>query len=587
METPEKKRAEYSIPYPALLAVLWRYIRPYRGRFVLSTLARLVGELVYTINPYLYGVMITLITQGAPIKSIYIFFLLWGSCNFIRVAGTRLGRLINNRLAERIAIDAELDGLDQLINWPLTTHESEDSGNKIKRIQKGAEGFKQILRLWQDRWIGVFSHIIPMLIVVNFTSWKLGLLLASFLASYYLLSRPLLARAGRLARRVNRQEEEVGGFVFEIVSNVRTTKVMHLYPWLRHHLNSLTEELYRRIKTRSAAFQSAGTINSYYAQIIRLLFTGYIILAVTRGQLTTGFLLMFIMYFSNLRDSTEQFSESVEEFSIARHHIARFENALTISANNPENGALPFPANWQKIIIHNLSFAYGTNKVISHLNLTINRGERLGIVGLSGAGKSTLFKLLLKEHQHFTGDILFNSVSIRDIEPNSFANHTAVVLQDTEVFNLSLKDNIILSSINATNTDAKLAKALEISHVQEFLNKLPNGVDTLIGEKGVKLSGGERQRVGIARAVFKEPQILFLDEATSHLDVESEEKIQDSLHKFFKEVTAIVIAHRLTTIKEMDRIVLIDNGKIVEEGSFTQLYKQRGKFFDLWEKQKL
>jgi ABC-type multidrug transport system fused ATPase/permease subunit len=119
------------------------------------------------------------------------------------------------------------------------------------------------------------------------------------------------------------------------------------------------------------------------------------------------------------------------------------------------------------------------------------------------------------------------------------------------------------------------------------MKKLPQGVDTVVGEKGVKLSGGEKQRVGIARAVFKKPEILLLDEATSHLDIESEETIRDSLHKFFKSVTAIVIAHRLTTIKEMDKIIVIEDGKIIESGSFEDLYKKKGRFWGLWEKQKL
>ncbi len=587
MDTLKKEIVDFSITNRALAAVLWRYIKPYRGRFAISSLCRLMGELVFTTNPYLYAVMITKIAEHAPLKSIYLYFVLWGLSFFLRIGGQRLGRLIGNRMSERIAINVELSGLDQLIRWPLLAHESEDSGNKIKRIQKGAEGVKQILRLWQDHWIGITTHIITMLFVIAFTSRIIGWLLIAFLVSYYFISRPLLSKAGWLARRVNRQEEEVGGLIFEIVNSVRTTKVMYLYPWLRRRLHTLADELYRRVERRSAAFQGAGMINGAYAQIVRIVFVGFIIFGVAHGKFTIGFLLMFLMYFNNLRDSTEQLSESLEEFAIARHHIARLTDVAAVAATNPENGTLAFPTNWRAITLRELSFAYGNNEVLSGLTLTIKRGERLGIVGLSGAGKSTLFKLLLKEHQHFSGDILFDDTSIRDIDARSFADHTAVVLQDTEVFNLTLRDNIVLGVPDAKDMGKRLNKALTVSHVREFVEKLPSGTDTLIGEKGIKLSGGERQRVGIARAVFKEPQILFLDEATSHLDVESEEKIQDSLHQFFQEVTAIVIAHRLTTIKEMDRIVVIDEGRVIESGPFEKLYAARGKFYDLWEKQKL
>jgi ABC-type multidrug transport system fused ATPase/permease subunit len=159
-------------------------------------------------------------------------------------------------------------------------------------------------------------------------------------------------------------------------------------------------------------------------------------------------------------------------------------------------------------------------------------------------------------------------------------------LQDTEVFNFRLRDNITLANIKDANDEKRLQQAIEVAHVTDFLGKMPQGLDTEIGEKGIRLSGGEKQRVGIARAVFKQPDLLFLDEATSHLDLESEEKIRDSLHCFFQSVTAVVIAHRLSTIKEMDRIIVLEEGRIIEEGPFEELYAKKGRFHELWEKQK-
>jgi len=196
-----------------------------------------------------------------------------------------------------------------------------------------------------------------------------------------------------------------------------------------------------------------------------------------------------------------------------------------------------------------------------------------------------IFKLLLKESENYSGDILFDDLSIKKIEKKSYFAQVGVVLQDTEVFNFTLRDNITIASPKKANEE-DLKRSLDIAHVSDFMHKLPFGLDTYIGEKGVKLSGGERQRLGIARAVYKKPEILFLDEATSHLDLESEEKIKDSLHNFFQKVTAIVIAHRLTTIREMDRILVIDKGRVIESGTFDELYAKKGRLFELWEKQK-
>ncbi len=263
------------------------------------------------------------------------------------------------------------------------------------------------------------------------------------------------------------------------------------------------------------------------------------------------------------------------------------ELLVTQPVTDLENGKVSFPAQWKSIEFKNVSFAYGDKKVFDDSSFTITRGEKIGIVGLSGAGKSTLFKLLLKEYENYKGEIIIDNTPLVTISKSDYFKHTSVVLQDTEVFNFSLRDNITISSYENKNDEGLFEKSLSIAHIKEFSQKLPLGVNTLIGEKGVKLSGGEKQRVGIARAVFKNPELLLLDEATSHLDVESEEKIQDSLHTFFQSVTAIVIAHRLTTIKEMDKILMIEDGKIIEQGSFDELYKKQGRFYTLWEKQKL
>ena len=198
-----------------------------------------------------------------------------------------------------------------------------------------------------------------------------------------------------------------------------------------------------------------------------------------------------------------------------------------------ENGKVSFSPDWKEISVKNVSFAYGENQVLNDISFNVRRGEKVGVVGVSGAGKSTLFKLLLKEREEFAGDILFDNTSIKQIKKNDYFKQVSVVLQDTEVFNFSLRDNITITN-DIRKTDEKLLEqALATAHITELVDKLPKGLDTLIGEKGVKLSGGERQRLGIARAIFKQPEILLLDEATSHLDLESEEKIRDSLQKSY------------------------------------------------------
>lgn len=263
----------------------------------------------------------------------------------------------------------------------------------------------------------------------------------------------------------------------------------------------------------------------------------------------------------------------------------RMKEILNEAPKTEVSGQLPYKKTWQKLHFEKVSFSYGGHKVFKGLNFTLKRGEKLGIVGLSGAGKSTLFKLLLKLYDTYEGTIRFDQVSLHDIKRSSLVKAIAYVPQETELFNFSLKDNIALASFGRLDKKA-LSRSLKVAHINDFLHKLPENVDTLVGEKGVKLSGGEKQRVGIARAIYKKPDLLFMDEATSHLDAESESKIQEALHDVFSEVTAIVVAHRLSTLKEMDRIIVMKNGQIIEEGTFKSLIAKQGEFYKLWQKQK-
>jgi ABC-type multidrug transport system fused ATPase/permease subunit len=283
-----------------------------------------------------------------------------------------------------------------------------------------------------------------------------------------------------------------------------------------------------------------------------------------------------------------ELADRAEDFAVAKNAVYRMQMILKTPVTiDDETGKVQFPDTWHSITFNDVSFSYQEKPVLERISFTVKRGEKVGIVGLSGAGKSTLFKLLLKEHESYTGEILFDDIPLRQISKKDYFNHLAVVLQETELFNTSLRENITITNQKEEHNDALLQRAIEVAHVDNFMAKLPEGVDTIIGDRGVRLSGGEKQRVGLARAIFKDPEILLLDEATSHLDIESEEKIQDSLHQFLENVTAIVIAHRLTTIKEMDTIIVIENGAIIESGSFSDLFAAKGRFFAWWEKQKL
>ncbi len=224
---------------------------------------------------------------------------------------------------------------------------------------------------------------------------------------------------------------------------------------------------------------------------------------------------------------------------------------------------------------------YDRLPVLKNFNLKINAGERAALIGPSGGGKSTIAKLLFRFHDLRDGEILIDGQNIARVTQDSLRENLAFVPQEPILFHRSLMENIRYGKRNAAN--AEVIRAAKLAHAHEFITSFPQGYDTLVGERGIKLSGGERQRVAIARAILKNAPILVLDEATSSLDSESEMLIQDALKKLMEGRTAIVVAHRLSTIMQMDRIIVIDGGKIIEEGKHEELLKARkGLYQKLW-----
>jgi ATP-binding cassette, subfamily B, heavy metal transporter len=497
---------------------------------------------------------------------------------------------IGFQIAERTSLDAQEATLRHMFRLDLSWQERENAGNKLKRMQKGGEGLDRILRVWIDNVLTICVNFIAIPFILLLFDTTVAFLMISFIIAYYILSLIITKRASTLAHIVNTREEMWSGLAFETVNNIRSVKVLGMAPSLQHKISAQLMTLFGWIRKRIFWFRMRDGILSNFTDLFQVGVIAFIALGIVQGTHSLALLILFMEYFYKVWQNVEDLAMISLDFTVSRYGVSRMTDILDEPVQiDTEEGKRDFPAKWDRIEVRDVTFGYADDRaVLSDVSFTVRRGEKIGIVGVSGAGKSTLFKLLLKEHEDYAGEILIGDVPLRNISRSSYFRHSAVVLQDTEVFNFTLRDNVTLANPDRAEDASLIDHAVETAHVTDFLHRLPEGLDTFIGEKGVKLSGGEKQRVGIARAIFKQPDLLFLDEATSHLDLESEEKIRDSLHTFFQEdVTAVVIAHRLTTIKEMDRILVVEDGKIIEEGTFAQLFKKKGRFFELWEKQKL
>ncbi len=554
----------------------WRLIRPYRLRFIFASLIRLISDLAKLYTDYTISLLVTFLihyTTGGSLDTLWFIILSWGIAIIIRNLGNYTAKYHAFRVGERISIDAGLETIEHLFKLNINWHEKENTGNKIKKISNAQAGFNKVIRIWISNFIEIVTNFVVITVVMfTFDIW-VALSIVVFIVTYYLISQPLTEKATQASYQVNVQDEIVSGIIYESIGNIRTVKVLGMQKNLYDRIKNEAIKLFEKIKYRIWRFGLRGFSLEMWSSMFELGIVIFVAYSIIQGNHEVGFLVLFIRFFSHARASIRELSDVSQEFEVSKYSISRMKDILSepITIEN-DTGKKVFPNTWDKIVLDKISFRYdkktsinttivkkdeveNRSNVIQDISLIVNRGEKIGIVGLSGGGKSTLFKLLLKEYEDYKGEIFIDSIPLKEIKKSSYLTHTAVVLQDTEVFNFSLRDNITIANDSNKLDRKKIQRAIEIAHVDDFMYKLPKGLDTLIGEKGVKLSGGERQRLGIARAVFKQPEILLLDEATSHLDIESEKKIQDSLHHFFQEVTAIVIAHRLSTIKDMDRII--------------------------------
>jgi len=588
----EDELKDYKSDYStvALVRDVLALIHPYRWKFWSATFLRFTSDLVWLYPAYALAFIVTFLTEYSPgdsLEPLLWIIGLWIIASIWHYVTEELSNYIGYKVSERTGLDAQLNTMEHMLLLDLSWHERENSGNKLKRIQKGGADINYVLRIWLDNIIQIAVSLVGMLVIIAIFDLLIAGLLLFFLTSFFVVSHFFTKKAGSHANLTNIMEERLHGVAFETINNIRSVKVLGMGPGLLGIVCDRVTDLYNAVRQRIFWFRTRQVILNLWGQTFRLGVSLFIVWGILHGHYEVGFLILFYNYFNYLWENVERLSFVLLDFIISKYGIGRMMEILHEPVNiDREHGKRDFPKNWKTIRMEGISFGYGEKNVLDNISLEIQRGERVGIVGVSGGGKSTLFKLLLKEHEDYDGRILFDDVPLRDIKRTSYFLCSAVVLQDTEVFNFTLRDNVSLANREQKDNEKLLDQAIQVSHVTDFMHKLPKGLDTYIGEKGVRLSGGEKQRVGIARAIFKQPDILFLDEATSHLDIESEEKIKDSLHHFFQEVTAVVIAHRLSTIKEMDRIIVLEDGKIIEEGSFDDLYSRKGRFYELWEKQK-
>src|SRR5258706_8780942 len=573
---------------------LIHYISPYKKQFYIGLFFRFTSDLARLYPAWAISRIVLILSKSDianNLQGLINTFILWGIIALYFAFTHNVAKYLGYQVAEKASLDIYKEALSHIFKLDFAWQEKENSGNKMKRIDKGLDGINSTIRRIFDVLVEVCVNLLGIVIIFFTLEKTLSLALIFFIVTYFLIGNILLKRAVNQEMVVNKAFENLGGITFESLNNIQTIKSlsidMGIVGIVKEHIKNLLIEIRKRI----FFFQSRNAILLIYVTFFEFLSIVFLTRSILQGYTDIGLLILFIGLFQKVEESTRELTDVTQELALGKIWISRAMEILRTKPNieNPEKVAkqILYPNNWKELKIDKVKFTYGKKNALQEVSLTINRGDKVGIVGLSGAGKSTLFKLLLDLYEDYEGEILFDGVSLKNIKRQSFIDHVAVVLQDTELFDMSLKENIEIASVSGAPSNITLKDVIKMAHLGSVVEQLSSGVDTIVGEKGIRLSGGQRQRVGIARALYRQPDILLLDEATSHLDAHSEKEIQKALQENIHKFTTIVIAHRLSTIRAMDKIIVLESGKVQEQGSFEELLEKNGVFSKMWQEQKI
>ncbi len=460
------------------------------------------------------------------------------------------------------------------------------TGSLTQKLGKFPKSLERIVDIIVMQTIPLFIWVSISLYVVYMHSPIIALIIFIGIAVFFVFNYGYIRRTAPYDQLASSADSSLSAGVADSLSNHLAIQVFASEKSETQTVVELSQDLQKKRIRRWLRYTSMFAVQAVLFLAVEFFILRYSIIQWELGLITAGTIVLFQVYIigliSRLGDFSQVFRQLAEAFSDAQELVNLLE--MPIEINDAPNAVTERPKQGH-IEFKNTGFAYGdSHEVISDLSLNIVSGEKIALVGLSGAGKSTLFKLLLRLHDATSGELLVDSVPITQYSQEALRQSIAYVPQESSLFHRTLRENIAYGRPGAT--EEEIRAAAETAECLDFIEKLPHGFETLVGERGIKLSGGERQRIAIARAVLKNAPILLLDEATSALDSHSEKAIQNALEKLMENRTVIAIAHRLSTIKKMDRIVVLGGGKILEQGTHDELLEKDSSVYrKLWELQ--